>query len=79
MEKNGDDLELQTLLNGKEQKSHNEGWKQKNSSAVNGEDVQYFCWRKAAICISCASIVFTTAFGGTYFGESLLVENSHFP
>jgi len=44
-----------------------------------GEDVQYFCWRKAAICISCASIVFTTAFGGTYFGESLLVENSHFP
>lgn len=44
MEKNGDDLELQTLLNGKEQKSHNEEWKQKNSSAVNGKFLtKFYC------------------------------------
>lgn len=46
-----------------------------------GEHEQYFCWRKAAICISCASVVFTTAFGGTYFGKfvlnKVLVENSY--
>lgn len=34
-----------------------------------GEDEQYLFWRKAAISISCASVVFTTAFGGTFFGK----------
>ncbi|XP_020616816.1 transmembrane protein 163-like [Orbicella faveolata] len=67
MDKNGDNLELQTLLNGKEEEQINGGEKQKNSSAVNGEDEQYLFWRKAAISISCASVVFTTAFGGTFF------------
>lgn len=44
MEKNGDDLELQTLLNGKEQILHNEEWKQKKSSAVNGKFLtKFYC------------------------------------
>ena len=47
-----------------------------------GEEEQYLCWSKAAICISCASMVFTTAFGGTFFGEfvsSSNDDNIYFP
>jgi len=55
MDKNGDNLELQTLLNGKEEEQINGGEKQKNSSAVNGKSflkgiiVSRFCsvFRKA--------------------------------
>lgn len=35
--KDGDNLELQTLLNGKEEKQNNEGGKQKKSSLLNGK------------------------------------------
>ena len=37
MDKNGDNLELQTLLNGKEEEQINEEEQAKNPSAVNGK------------------------------------------
>jgi len=37
MDKNGDNLELQTLLNGKEEEQINEEEQAKNPSSVNGK------------------------------------------
>ena len=37
MDKNGDNLELQTLLNEKQEEQFNDGGKQKKSSSVNGK------------------------------------------
>ena len=37
MDKNGDNLELQTLLNEKQEEQFNDGGKQKKSSPVNGK------------------------------------------
>lgn len=71
MDKNGDNLELQTLLNGKEEEQINEGEQQKNPSVVNGKSSfevitkSRFCsvFRKArrshnSLIIICAALLY---------------------
>ncbi|KAL9958881.1 hypothetical protein ACROYT_G035953 [Oculina patagonica] len=66
-EENGDNLELQTLLGSNEENQNSNDESKRESTPLNGKEEHYAYWRKLAICISCASIVFTTAFGSTFF------------
>ncbi|KAJ7389045.1 hypothetical protein OS493_034180 [Desmophyllum pertusum] len=69
-DKNGDKLELQTLLSGdgdEDEDKQNIARKKEKEPTAFGEDEPFMRWRKAALYISCVSIVFTTAFGGTFF------------
>lgn len=68
-EKNGDELELRALVNQTENEQNSYGISRKKSedSSTDKGDEFYAFWRKAAICVSCASIILTTGFGGTFF------------
>ncbi|PFX19318.1 Transmembrane protein 163 [Stylophora pistillata] len=70
-EKKYDNLELRALVSQTENEQNTYGIDgEKSEDSSIDKDEFYAFWRKAAICVSCASIILTTGFGGTFFALS---------
>lgn len=72
--KEGDTMELQTLLSPRQEEK--ESVESKKEDINSSEEIRnYTLWKNAAIFISCASIIFTTAFGLTFFVTSQIAKS----